>query len=1793
MHRLINKLVYTPIVIATLVVGSIIATTARANNDIFVFGQLWETGMSYWGNGVSVEPGQEFKITLFAGNYSGSAAVTSVNFVDALPTYTDTDGSEKAISYVSGQAFQILDNSGNWQALADDGTSPFDNTGLTVTADGTLSSFEFANYKYTVKVPDVLPSGTTFLTWNGPTLTFTDSSGVQTKGNAYSTTITVENVPTVSNVNFSSATTYKVGDVISVTTQGTSGLTGTLTVGSNISVTATESPAGTYTASYTVQAGDDVTNVTPRFSLLDANNRGIYTDASSAITIDATAPPAPSGAGASLNGDSSATLTWAVSTPETDVANYRVYSNNGSGAVDYSTPITTLSAGTTTYTTPVLTADVLYRFVVRAVDAAGNEDGNTTEATVSTDVTPPDAPASLIGPFTATTTPMTFSWDASPSNDVARYILELSVNNSFTPIFLTASTTATSHTLTSPDISTDGVYYWRVFAVDGVENISTSAQTSPQNSFELDTTNPAITVTTPVAGNHIAGNFTVTGTASDPNTHLNNGTGIQKVETFLQNFSANPKEYWNGSAWTTTVTWNTATTTDAFTNWSYDYTATITNGNTYILGSRVTDNAGNTKDSTSFITLTGNTSNPTAVVTSPTTGQFIGGAITVSGTASDPGGSTIASVGVSIQRNSDSQYWNGSAWVGTQTFNSATTANSFANWSYSFSPDFSAADNTVYTIVARATDGVFGTPNTGDSAAVTITKDQTNPTITITSPTAGSSPYNATSWDTANPIQGTGTDATSGIASVQVAIRDSANNYWDGSSWVATTTVQWLSATSADNFANWEYRPGSADFVPSKNDTFAIFARGTDNALGTANTSAQGSGTTVVYDTVAPAFANVTITNQTFGNNTSYVKNGDVFVLTANITDALQSGMSVSSITANISALTGNGGDTAVQPASYATSTGLATWNFATVAGTTNGAVTIIINASDPAGNASVSNTTPITADNTAPAIQTSTLSVPSASGITFKGNATSTITWNAGDITDSTLSATPLTFAYSTDGTNWTTIATNEANDGTFDWAVPAIDSNTVQFRMTVTDGAGNTATDTSDNTFTIDSTSPTVPSNALTAPNGGEAWKQGSSQTITWNNAAVTDNFGLASNPIAFEYSTDGTNWVALVSNEANDGSATITVPVITSETVRVRMTVTDAGGNTATEQSDAVFAIGLPPTITQVRAVSDTVLEVTFDKNIAQAGAFANYTATGITATAVATTSTATVVQVTVNSLGTTAFTATDFALTAGTVTDTGNFVNEAQTGITIVDAQKPQVTSSKALSLVGTDYLVVNFSEDMATTSVETIGNYALESPNASSITLTGSTVSYANQKAIIALDSGINLSRGNSYTITLNNQTDLASNAVTTNTTATGTVVSGATITEVVTDPQQDWSGAGFTGTPGGASAADDKFIELYMNDAGLNLANWTIELTATGSTNAGLAGGQAFTTSNYSGAGTFNSTALGDFLVLGNPTTPTSLENNGLIVVKEENGIIVDQVALGTYNDGNASDNAPAGTATASQVYDESVARDKNRTDTNADNSDFHKMRATPGTIDTTAPVANTGSVFPATNALIVQQLPTISIPLTEAGSGVRNDGGVDSTYANQIVFTLDSVTQTVSYDPATQIVTYTPASNLAFGKHTITIDLRDNAGNTNPQQTWDFYIDNFTASVSTNAVPFRFDGNNIDETSGAGEQQTISVSTYGVGFQIIGVFSTDLTDGSANTISNVDIKQSSQAWGSHVDLNGTTQVPLVTVATAGTPNSTPTNYNYTFDMRATIPGITQIAGDYSGTFEFLIVPSY
>ncbi|MEM8895181.1 MAG: hypothetical protein AAGC88_11430, partial [Bacteroidota bacterium] len=162
---------------------------------------------------------------------------------------------------------------------------------------------------------------------------------------------------------------------------------------------------------------------------------------------------------------------------------------------------------------------------------------------------------------------------------------------------------------------------------------------------------------------------------------------------------------------------------------------------------------------------------------------------------------------------------------------------------------------------------------------------------------------------------------------------------------------------------------------------------------------------------------------------------------------------------------------------------------------------------------------------------------------------------------------------------------------------------------------------------------------------------------------------------------------------------------------------------------------------------------------------------------------------------------------------------------------------------------------------------------------------------------------------------------------------------GILITEVVTDPQQDWSTDEFHNPNPSSGTLDenDEWVELFVTEDDLNLTGWTIELNDGSDISGSLLAGGAFVFSNYNSlsGGLFQATDSGDYLILGN-VNGGDMEDIINVILKDANGNIVDQVDIGTPEKRKTDF-----TGVATGLSDESVTRLIQTQDTNSDSTDF------------------------------------------------------------------------------------------------------------------------------------------------------------------------------------------------------------------------------------------------------------
>src|SRR6185503_15411904 len=281
-------------------------------------------------------------------------------------------------------------------------------------------------------------------------------------------------------------------------------------------------------------------------------------------------------------------------------------------------------------------------------------------------------------------------------------------------------------------------------------------------------------------------------------------------------------------------------------NWSYAFSAASfpADGN-YTIRVRATDNVTNVETPASR-TFTYDITNPSALFTFPASGgayknaDWNAGCATngFCGTYSDAT-SGVQSVEISIRQGAGN-YWNGSSFgSGSEVFQTASLSG--GNWSYAFPASSFPADGS-YTVHVRAKDNANNT-ETGPSRSFTI--DNVNPSALFTFPSSGGT-YNASGWNAGcatSGFCGTYTDATSGLQSVEISIRQGAGNYWNGTSFGSGSEVFQTASLAG---GNWSYAFPAASFPAG--GSYTVHVRATDNA---GNTEA-GPSRTFTYDTTPP-----------------------------------------------------------------------------------------------------------------------------------------------------------------------------------------------------------------------------------------------------------------------------------------------------------------------------------------------------------------------------------------------------------------------------------------------------------------------------------------------------------------------------------------------------------------------------------------------------------------------------------------------------------------------------------------------------------------------------------------------------------------------------------------------------------------------------------------------------------------------------------------------------------------------------------------------------------------------------
>jgi glucose/arabinose dehydrogenase/PKD repeat protein len=366
------------------------------------------------------------------------------------------------------------------------------------------------------------------------------------------------------------------------------------------------------------------------YSATNGNSGGNWVEQLVAFKADAsdtTAPSTPGGLTATAASSSQINLGWTASTDNVGVSGYRVERCQGSSCSNF-VLVTTVSAPS--YSDPGLAASTLYRYRVRAADAAGNLSVYSTIAQATTqassDTTAPSVPTG-VGGSGASISQISLSWAASTDNvGVTGY-----------KIFRNGAQVGTSATTSFQDggLLLNTTYSYSVSAYDAAGN--SSAQSTPVNASTLPDTN-APTIPTSLAAQVVSSTqINLTWNASTDNVGVS-GYRIYRGGALINTVTASPVQDSGLAAGTT-----------------YSYTVSAV------------DAVGNESAQSPAVqasTPAPDTTPPTASMTAPALGSTVSGTVTVSANAID--NVAVADVdflldGVSIGDDTTSPYsvqWN-------------------------------------------------------------------------------------------------------------------------------------------------------------------------------------------------------------------------------------------------------------------------------------------------------------------------------------------------------------------------------------------------------------------------------------------------------------------------------------------------------------------------------------------------------------------------------------------------------------------------------------------------------------------------------------------------------------------------------------------------------------------------------------------------------------------------------------------------------------------------------------------------------------------------------------------------------------------------------------------------------------------------------------------------------------------------------------------------------------------------------------------------------------------------------
>jgi len=427
-----------------------------------------------------------------------------------------------------------------------------------------------------------------------------------------------------------------------------------------------------------------------------------------------------------------------------------------------------------------------------------------------------------------------------------------------------------------------------------------------------------------------------------------------------------------------------------------------------------------------------------------------------------------------------------------------------------------AASPFTVTVPVGVADGTHDVVAVGSGGSQAVSNgfvvDTTPPSVSITFP-ANNGSYNAAGW--AGSLAGSASDATTGVASVSLTVRQGSGNYYDGTGFTSAVPV----SLPASGTTGWSYALAASRLTDGQ--SYTITATATDGAGNTAPATAGFR-----YDTTPPA---VTVSAVTSPGNNSTPAFGGGYGTALGDTAAV-------SVTVYNGA--GTGGTVVSGPTTATLNTTLHTWSTPALGSAlADGTYTVAARQSDAAGNTGTATST-FLVDTTPPAV---TLTAPA------NGSATNTtkptFSGAAGTVAASTTSSADSTTVtvkiYSGATTGGTLVQTLTATQSAGSWSVApttALAAGQYTAQASQSDGAGNTGT-SSASTFTVTTSAAGLTFTSCSTSSGG---------TVTCT--------------------TTGTATVSLP--KANQGGGTWTA----------RVTLVDGSGNAVTNTGSSAISVSV---------------------------------------------------------------------------------------------------------------------------------------------------------------------------------------------------------------------------------------------------------------------------------------------------------------------------------------------------------------------------------------------------------------------------------------------------------------------------------------------------------------------------------------------------------------------------------------------------------------------------------------